>query len=295
MILIKDIIDFLKKENFTFDFFGDEDDSIVGFSSLNKYKEGTITWCKTGDILSNSNIHGCKLLVAPEYKEDVCKSCIVVDNPKAVFFPIIDEFFHTENKLPDIGTGTYVSDDVIIGSNVKIGYNCVLDGNINIGDNTVIYNNVSIINNVNIGCNCTIQSGTVIGHDDYSYVEDEKHKKKMIKHYGGVDIGDDVLIGPCCVINRGTIDNTVIKTGCKIDAQCLVSHNAYLGENSALVGGAKIYGSVKTGENLYIASAMIKNQLTVGNNVVIGMGSVVLKDVEDNVTVVGIPAKPLVK
>ena len=97
------------------------------------------------------------------------------------------------------------------------------------------------------------------------------------------------------MFNRGTIDSTIIEDGCKIDAQCLISHNAHLGKNSALVGGAKIYGSVVTGENFYIASAMIKNQVKAGKNVVVGMGSVVLKDIDDDTTVIGIPAKPLIK
>lgn len=295
MILIKDIIDFLRDENITFSFIGDESETIEGFSSLKKYKKNSITWCKSIENLENDIYTKVKLLVAPEYKLEKCENCIITDNPKSVFFPIIENFFPTENDLPDIGKGTYVSPNVEIGKSVKIGYNCVLDGNISIGENTIIYNNVTIINNVSIGNDCTIQSGTVIGHDDYSYVEDENHKKRMIKHYGGVKIGDDVLIGPLCVINRGTIDDTIIDEGCKIDAQCLVSHNAYLGKNSALVGGAKIYGSVETGENFYIASAMVKNQLKMGNNVIVGMGSVVLKNVDDDTTVIGIPAKPIKK
>lgn len=295
MIKLQDIIDFLKKEKVKFEFIGDFNDTIIGFSSLGNYKPGTITWCKTDDDFDEKIKSGYKLLVSSKHKEGISDNCIVTVNPKAVFFPIIENFFQTENELPDVGHGTYISSNVKIGKNVRIGYNCVIDGDISIGDNTVIYNNVTIINNVDIGENCVIHSGTVIGHDDYSYIEDEEHRKRMIKHYGGVDIGNDVLIGPLCVINRGTIDNTVIEEGCKIDAQCLVSHNARLGKHSALVGGAKIYGSVETGENFYIASAMIKNQLKAGKNVVVGMGSVVLKDIDDDTTVIGIPAKPLIK
>ncbi len=295
MVKIKNIINFLEKKNLKIQFTGQKDDMIEGFSSLYNYKPQTITWCKNANIMENDAKERYKLLLAPEYREDLCDNCIVTDSPKSVFFFIIEEFFFTESKLPDRGAGTYISEDVEIGKNVKIGHNCVISGKIKIGDNTIIYNNVNIISSVNIGCNCTIQSGAIIGHDDYSYVEDENHKKKMIKHYGGVEIEDDVLIGPACVINRGTIDNSVIKEGCKIDAQCLISHNAYLGKNSSLVCGAKIYGSVKTGDNLYIASAMIKNQVEVGENVVVGMGSVVLKNIEDNTTVIGVPARPLKK
>ena len=182
-----------------------------------------------------------------------------------------------------------------VGKNVKIGHNCVLDGDIELGDNTIIYNNVSIINKVIIGKDCVIQSGALIGQDDFSYTENEDHKKNMIKHYGGVQIEDDVLIGPGTIINRGTIDNTIISKGCKIDARCVVSHNVVLGENIVLIAGSILYGSVKTGMNAYVASAMVRNQLRIGDNAVIGMGSVVVKDVDADVTVTGVPAKKFVK
>lgn len=295
MIQVKNIIEFLNNNGLDFEFIGDNEDVIKGFSSLNNYKKDTITWCKTIEILKEKATEHYKLLVVPQYKDAVCDNCIVTDDPKNVFFSIIEQFFSYENVLPAIGSGTYISPNVKIGENVKIGYNCVLDGAIIIGNNTTIYNNVSIINNALIGSNCTIQSGTIIGHDCYAYVEDEDYNKHMIKHYGGVTIEDDVWIGCCCVINRGTIDNTIIGKGSKIDDYCHISHNVVLGDKSALISGAKLYGSVKTGENAYVASAIVKNQITLGNNVVVGMGSVVLQDIEDNMTVVGVPAKPIKK
>ena len=152
-----------------------------------------------------------------------------------------------------------------------------------------------MINKVKVGSNCIIHSGTVIGHDDFSYTEDQYHNKTMIKHYGGVDIGKNVFIGANSVINRGTIDDTVINEGCKIDAFCHISHNVRLGEKSSLISGTRLYGSVKTGGNVYIASAIVKNQLTIEENAVIGMGSVVLTDTDKNAVVAGIPAKPLRK
>lgn len=295
MIVIKDILEFLNEKKLEFSFVGQKEEAIDGFSSLFSYKENTITWNKHRDFAEKNLPIKYKLMVSPVYNENACENCIITEKPKAVFFSVLEKFFSTENTLPDVGKGTYISENVKIGTNVKIGYNCVLDGNIKIGDNTVIYNNVSIINSVDIGRNCVIQSGTIIGHDDYSFVENEDHRKTMVKHYGGIKIGDDVWLGPQCVVNRGTIDDTEIRRGCKIDAQCVVSHNVILRENSALICGAKLFGSVDVGENAYIASAIVKNQLKLGNNVVVGMGSVVLKDIEDDVTAVGVPASVLRK
>ena len=295
MVVIRDLLEFLETENIPFEFKGDVNDTINGFSSLLRYRAGTLTWCKQLENLPDDLQGKYHLIVIPSYCSGISDNYIITDFGKKAFFSLIETFFSDETELPDVGRGTYISNRVKIGKNVKIGHNCVLDGDIELGDNTIIYNNVSIINKVIIGKDCVVQSGALIGQDDFSYTENEENKKEMIKHYGGVQIEDDVLIGPGTIINRGTIDNTVIGRGCKIDARCIVSHNVILGENSALIAGTILYGSVKTGTNAYVATALVRNQLHIGDNAVIGMGSVVVKDVDANVTVAGIPARKFEK
>lgn len=300
MVTVNEVLSYLEKNGEEFAFSGDESSSIEGFSSLMNYRENTITWCKTASKMEEVNVPDTDFSLVVTCKSDIdgyknCSNVIMVQDPKRIFFSIIEAFFDNSSTLPDIGNNTYISDDVIIGKNVKIGYNCVIDGSIEIGDDTVIYNNVNMINKVRIGRNCVIHSGVNIGHDDFSYTEDENHNKKMIKHYGGVEIGDDVFIGAGSAVNRGTIDDTRIGNGCKIDAFCHISHNVILGEKSALISGTRLYGSVKTGVNVYIASAIVKNQISLGDNTVVGMGSVVLNNIDDDTTVAGIPAKPLKK
>ena len=68
-----------------------------------------------------------------------------------------------------------------------------------------------------------------------------------------------------------------------------------MGEKNALISGTRLYGSVKTGENVYIASAIVKNQLEIGENAVVGMGSVVLNNVDGDEVVAGVPAKVIKK
>ena len=292
---IKEILRFLKYEDIKITFYGEETDEITGFSSMYKYKDKTITWCKKLELLSRAGAHDIQLIILPEKANRDFKNYIITENPKKVFFKIVERFFDNSKIQPGICKDSYVSPNVNIGKNVTIGHNCSIDGDITIGDNTIIYKNVSIINKVKIGEGCIIQSFSSIGHDDFAYTEDEYGRKSMIKHYGGVTVGKNVFIGNGCVINRGTIDDTIVGDGTKIDAQCHISHNAYIGENNALVSGTKIYGSVKTGKNVYIASAIVRNQLEIGDNVIIGMGSVVLKNVEDDTTVIGIPAVPFKK
>lgn len=288
---IKEIIDYLKEINIEVEFSGCVDDEIFGFSSLTNYSKGTVTWCKDAQYIHCGEQQYSLIVGNGIAGKDCIQNIIETKEPKRVFFLIVEKFFGSKEQLADIGHGTYVSPSVKIGTNVKIGHGCTLSGDIEIGDNTIIYNNVNIINKVTIGSNCVIHSGVNIGHDDFAYTEDALFNKSMIKHYGGVKIGDNVFIASNCIINRGTIDDTEICDGVKIDAQCHISHNVHIGKNSALVSGSRLYGSVKTGENVYIASAIIKNQLVIGDNAVVGMGSVVLSNVDDNAVVVGSPAK----
>ena len=296
MVKIRDILDLLRADG-EISFRGKEDAEITGFSSVTNYQAGTVTWCKTAETAGRmaAGTMRFKLVIMPPSPQlpDNFENIIITEKPKKIFFDIVEQFFAENRQLPDVGQGTYISVEAVIGKNVKIGYNCVMDGKITIEDDTVIYNNVTMINKVHVGKRCVIHSGTVIGHDDFAYVEDECHNKKMIKHYGGVDIGDDVFIGANCAINRGTIDDTVIGEGTKIDGFCHISHNVCLGRKNALVSGTRIYGSVRTGENAYIASSIIKNQLHIGDNAVVGMGSVVIRDVNEDDVVAGVPAKSI--
>ncbi len=291
---IKDILDWLDAEARAYRFEGDKSKEVTGFSSLTNYKEGTVTWIKKREnIPKHADIHAIALAVVQKNHEVDCPNQIITEESKAVFFGIIEHFFHQESVLPEVGQGTYISPEVVIGKNVKIGYNCVLDGKIVIGDNAQIYHNVTIINKVTLGKNCVIQSGVEIGHDGFGYSEDREYNKSMVKHYGGVNIGNDVWIGANTTVARGTIDDTNIGDGCKIDNLCQIAHNVQLSDKTAVITGAIILGSVKTEENAYIAPSIIRNQAQIGANAFVGMGAVVTKDVPENDVVAGVPAKSI--
>jgi len=206
MIQICEIIEFLKSQGIEFSFVGDMYKKVEGFSSLNNYRENTITWIKADNSISDEfNTHSIALAFVQEGVTVLISNQIISKASKLAFFNTIDHFFNNNDKRFAVGQGTYISPSVKMGQNIKIGYNCVLDGDITIGDNTQIWDNVTIINKVTIGCNCDIHSGVRIGHDGFSYNEDCNHIKKMVKHYGGVVLGYNVLIGPNSVIDQETI------------------------------------------------------------------------------------------
>ena len=248
---VKQIESFLKNTNLPFCICGDPEETVSGFSSLPRYREGTITWINSSEKLSALPSH-VSVCVVQEGVQMAANTQIISPKSKAVFFSILENFWGDgpDDNTPAIGSGT------VIGPNVQLG------------------------DHVRIGCNCTIQSLSVIGEDGYGYAEDESHIKTMVKHFGGVSIGDNVFIGCHTNIARGTIDDTVIESGTKIAPDTTISHNDYIGKNASILC-AKLYGSVVIGDNAYVSTCIVRNLVKVGSNAIVGMGSVVTKDIED--------------
>ncbi len=300
MIRISDVLSFLDDEGVVYSFEGDAQTAIDGFSSLAHYKPGSFTWIKKKDSLPegfNTAQVTLAIIAKGEGIRGSFQNTITTDRSKFAFFSTIEKFYDTNSDSYDepIGKCAYFSTSVKLGKNVRIGHNCTLEGDITIGDNTVIWHGVTIINRVRIGNNCTIHSGCVIGHDGYAYTEDEANHKLMVKHYGGVFIGSDVLLGEGICISRGTIDDTIIEDGTKIDAMAHIAHNCHFEENSASATPCSFSGSVHVGRNAYIAGTIIRNQIHIGADAFVGLGSVVVKDVADGELVAGVPAKPFKK
>lgn len=292
-MIIADILDFLREEGISFAFAGDETGSVEGFSSLGHYKPGSFTWIKKqGSIPEGFDLSRLTLVfVSEEVDAEPAPNVIRTVESKRAFFSTIEHFYAQEEERPSIGQFTYISPKVKLGKNVRIGHNCTLDGDITIGDGTVIWNNVVIVNRVSVGKDCEIQSGTVIGHDGFGYTEDDAGKKQMVKHFGGVFIGNNVLISSNVCVCRGTIDDTVISDGTKVDNMCHIAHNCILKEDVALAYPCWLGGSTYIEKNGYLASATVRNQSVIGEGSFVGLGAVVVKDVEPHTTVAGVPAK----
>lgn len=266
--------------------------AVEGFSSSEHYREGTLTWIKSAERW-HEGLQNIALCIVQEGVELPLSNQIICKNSKAVFFSLIEHFFTVRDEEETlIGQNTVIGKHVRLGKNVRIGHNCSITGDVEIGDDTVISDNVVIKNRVKIGKRCTVQALSMIGEDGFGAYEEENHHRVMIRHYGGVTIGDDVFISSHVSIQRGTIDDTYIGSGTKIAPCTLVAHNSRVGEDAVLIC-SHLYGSVSVGDNAWVAGSIIKNQCCVGDNSMIGIGSAVLADVAANKIAAGVPARVL--
>ena len=143
-----------------------------------------------------------------------------------------------------------------------------------------------------IGNRCKIHETVVMDVDGLKLVNGLHNEKIQFIHSGKVEIGNDVEIGPYTVIHRGTIDETVISDGCKIGALNNIGHNCFIGSDTVFAAGAILNGGVHIGKNCWIGSGVtIKHKIRITDNVVLGMGAVVVKDIYEPGIYVGSPAK----
>lgn len=289
MVTVAEIENYLKQERQEYRIQAADKATVEGFSSLDYYKEGTLTWIKSADKWKET-MPEIALCIVQEGVVIPLPNQIICRNSKAVFFSLIEHFFAVKENAESIGCYTVIGSNVQLGRNVRIGHNCSITGDVVIGDDTVISDNVVIKNKVHIGKRCTIQALTMIGEDGFGAYEEENHRKVMIRHYGGVTIGDDVFIGSHVDIERGTIDDTYIGDGTKIAPCTLIAHNTRVEKDAVLIC-SHLYGSVHVGENSWVVGSVVKNQCSVGDNTMIGIGSAVIHDIEADKVAVGIPAR----
>lgn len=157
---------------------------------------------------------------------------------------------------------------VTMGSNVKIGKNCLF------------YPGVFINHNTEIGDNVIIHPNAVIGSDGFGLYLDQKSWHK-IPHIGKVVIEDNVEIGSCTTVDRGMIDNTFLKSNCKIDNLVHIAHNVTIGRNTAIAACTGIAGSSTIGDNCTIGGGVgINGHISICDNVHIHGMSMITKSIK---------------
>jgi UDP-3-O-[3-hydroxymyristoyl] glucosamine N-acyltransferase len=252
---------------------------------------------ETFSKLDSSSLKG-KTLVVVDYPVKLAWSKVLNLFAPSIAYP--SEVHHTSIKGEnlEIEEGVYVGPYVVIGNNVKLKCRCkilpfvYIEDNVEIGEETLIYSFVVIRSKTKIGSRVIIHPGVIIGADGFGYLQ-EGEKNIKIPQIGGVIIEDDVEIGANTTIDRGTVDNTIIKAGTKIDNLVQVAHNVKIGENCIIVSQTGIAGSVNIGNNVVLGGQIgIKEHVNIADRVKVGAKSGITKDINKEGIYSGFPAKP---
>ncbi|MEO6254701.1 MAG: hypothetical protein ABIO79_15420 [Ferruginibacter sp.] len=256
--------------------------SLVWISPVKLNKQALLDQTKGTVIICDRSIDTTNL------KKSKC--CIIVDDPKLEFLRIVNGLFVPKTE-PYIHPAAIIDADAKIGLHVYIGPYTVIGKSI-IGNNTIIESNCRIHDNVIVGNNVNIQSGVVIGAAGFGYSRKPNGVSERFPHIGGVVIEDHVDIGANTCIDKGSLGNTWIKKGVKIDNLVHIAHNVIIEEDAFIIAHAMIGGSTTIGEKVWIApTAALRDNIFIGKNVIVGLGAVVTKSIPDDEVWMGNPAK----
>jgi len=185
-----------------------------------------------------------------------------------------------------------VGEEVEVGARTVIHPGVFLGAGVSVGEDSVLWPNVVIRENCRIGKRVVIHPGAVLGADGFGFAR-QGGKFVKIRHVGIVVIEDDVEIGANAAIDRGTLGQTLIRRGVKIDNLVHIAHNVEVGEDSAIAAQVGISGSTVIGKRVLIGGQVgLVDHLTVGDEAVLIAQSGVIGDVPGGATVSGFPARP---
>ncbi|HXV86922.1 MAG TPA: UDP-3-O-(3-hydroxymyristoyl)glucosamine N-acyltransferase [Gemmatimonadales bacterium] len=234
---------------------------------------------------------------------------IVVADPRRAL-GLLMPIFHPEpepvwgiGRAVKVGRGSTwrgrvaLADHVVLGAGVRLGRDCVLDSGAHLGDDVVTGDRC------HIGSHAILEAGTRLGHRvrvapgahlggaGFAYAASQDGHDR-IPHAGRCRIEDDVDIGAHTVVDRGTLGETTVGRGTKIDSLVKVAHNVRIGARCLIMAQVGIAGSAVVEDDAVLAGqAGLADHTCVGRGAQIGAQSGVIGRVPAGATVSGYPAR----
>lgn len=275
----------------------------LGFLAVRRYLSG-LADSRAGALLVSSELADEAAAV-----EGAPQTRIVVEDPYRALPPLLDRLQPAEEPEPGVhptavlGKGAVLGEDVTIGpyavleegvhvgDGVRIGPHVVIGRDSRIGSRSVLHPHVVLYSGSELGEDVILHAGVRVGVDGFGYVTvDGTHRK--IPQVGRCVIGDGVEVGANCTLDRGSLGETRVGSGTKLDNLVHLGHNVRIGRSSILTGQVGIAGSARVGDGVMCGGQSgIGGHLEVGDGARIGAQAGVIGDVEEGQTVSGFPAR----
>jgi UDP-3-O-[3-hydroxymyristoyl] glucosamine N-acyltransferase len=289
--------------------YGHGDLQVTGAATIACAREGEITLADNPKLEPQlARCQASAVIVGNDFHPDD-KPYIVVDDVHRAFAAVV-QHFHPARPLQPVGVSpaAWVAPDAVIAEGTSIHPTAYVGHDVTIGPGTVIYPGVRIMNNCRVGGGVTIfpnavlyentivgdrvniHSGAILGAHGFGYsTVDGRHN--ISAQLGWVEVEDDVDIGACTTVDRGTYGPTRIGAGTKIDNQVQIGHNSRVGKHNLICSQSGMAGSSSTGDYVVLAGQVgVRDHIHVGEGAVIGGQSGVMYDVPAGRRYFGSPA-----
>ncbi|MEW6378869.1 MAG: UDP-3-O-(3-hydroxymyristoyl)glucosamine N-acyltransferase [bacterium] len=290
---------------------GNPETLIRGVAGVREAHEGEITFIANPKYLPLLPHTGASAVILSAKDPETKIASIRTANPYLAFAKILRLFSETPHLPSGIHPRACIDPSAIIGQNVSIHPLAVIGREVRIGNNVqiysgafigdfsqigdgcIIYPNVTLYHHTLIGSSVIIHANTVIGSDGFGYVWDGQEHYK-IPQTGRVIIEDAVEIGAGTTIDRGTMGDTIIRRGTKIDNLVQIAHNVVIGESSIIVSQAGISGSAELGKRVTLGGQVgVAGHLKIGDNTMVAAKGGVSKTVPPNSVLAGLIGRPI--
>lgn len=282
-------------------FVGDACFVVDSVSALDGAEAHSLCYLRDDTHLSAAKTSRCGVLIISEAYQSLldeffCKNFLIADYPDLVFTQasgllhpkVIRHGIHPTALISVsaqidasawIGPFAVVDDGAVIARNVQIGAQCYVGRNSRIMDDTELHPRVTVMHDVKIGSRCRVLSGAVIGSEGFGLVHNQG-AWAQVPHLGKVIIGNDVDIGANTTVDRGTLSDTCISDGVKIDNLVQIAHNVVIGEHTAIAGCAGLAGSSVVGAHCLLAGGVgLAGHLSLADGVHVTGMSMVTKSI----------------
>ena len=290
---------------------GDGQLPISGADTMREARPGEITLVDQARLLNKlGECRAAALLTSPDLVP-VDRPAIAVADIQTAFAQIVQHFrprrvdtqrgVHATAVISPtarLAADVVVHAHVWIGDEVEIGAGTVLHAGTHVmagcrvGEHAVLFPHVVLYENTLVGSRVLIHAGAVVGAYGFGYTTVEG-QHRLSPQLGNVVIEDDVEIGACTTIDRGTYGSTVIGMGTKIDNHVMIAHNCRIGRHNMICSQAGVAGSTTTGDYVVMGGQVgVRDHVHIGSGAMLGAKAGVMADIPEGGAYVGIPATP---
>ncbi|MEQ9568691.1 MAG: UDP-3-O-(3-hydroxymyristoyl)glucosamine N-acyltransferase, partial [Longimicrobiales bacterium] len=192
----------------------------------------------------------------------------------------------------EVGPYAVLEAGAVVGDRVRIGAHAVVGEGASVGDDSVLHPHVVLYPGSVVGARVILHAGVRLGVDGFGYAwVDGGHRK--VPQVGRCVVDDDVEIGANSTVDRGSIGDTRVGSGTKLDNLVHLAHNVRTGPHCAAAALVGVAGSTRLGAGVFLGGqAGVIGHLELGEGVKVAAAAAVYRDVPPGTTVSGHPARP---